>query len=578
MIVTGDVVARIQNNVRINSFKIHEVSDGVISSYENFSKNITMSSLTLPNSDSYIIYELVVGNYENVEMQLHNVTGLPSNLVYELIDYNLNDAICDNTGKCFGGVEKTFYLKIKYVTYNASGTNYNINLSYNFKEFSNVIAIGATFNSMIPSTATHLVFTDEKPNANVTLTDLSTELDMGVVGYLDGTTYKVSTRRTGIFPEANADCSNMFNGTSLTNIDLSNLDTSNVIYMSYMFANCFLLTEIDLSKFNTSKVAAMDRMFYHCESIEQLNVSLFDTSNVTTLKSMFNGCYKLISLDLSNFNTEKVDDMSFLFKLCESLNELNISSFNTSNVTLMFSMFERCIELTSLDISCFDTSNVTDMNHMFYDVKLKTLDLSSFNTSNVKNMSMMFHGCSHLREINISNFDIRNVTDMSYMFYDCDSLTILDLSNFNTVKVKNMKLMFSHCNKLKKIYVGDGWDISAVTNSTNMFASSSQLPNYDLNYLDKTKAYVGDGGYLSRLSSVVIDGVSYKVEEGMTWEEWANSSFNTLGLVVDTYGLTSSTDSSKSLLFSTLASVSKSDIVDTTKTYIVGSHIGGSND
>ena len=34
LVITGDAIARIRNNVRINDFRIHEVSDGVISSYE----------------------------------------------------------------------------------------------------------------------------------------------------------------------------------------------------------------------------------------------------------------------------------------------------------------------------------------------------------------------------------------------------------------------------------------------------------------------------------------------------------------------------------------------------------------
>ena len=54
---------------------------------------------------------------------------------------------------------------------------------------------------------------------------------MGVVGYLDGTTYKISTRRTGVIPEANADSSYMFNGKILTNIDLSNLDITGTTNM-----------------------------------------------------------------------------------------------------------------------------------------------------------------------------------------------------------------------------------------------------------------------------------------------------------------------------------------------------------
>lgn len=69
MHVTGSAYSRINANVRITDFRISEVSDGVISSYEEFSKMTTNSNVTLPNSDSYIIYKLEVANYENTEMK-----------------------------------------------------------------------------------------------------------------------------------------------------------------------------------------------------------------------------------------------------------------------------------------------------------------------------------------------------------------------------------------------------------------------------------------------------------------------------------------------------------------------------
>ena len=44
----------------------------------------------------------------------------------------------------------------------------------------------------------------------------------------------------------------MFKGcNSLTNIDLSNFNTQNVMNMSYMFCECNSLTNIDLSNFKT---------------------------------------------------------------------------------------------------------------------------------------------------------------------------------------------------------------------------------------------------------------------------------------------------------------------------------------
>lgn len=43
-------------------------------------------------------------------------------------------------------------------------------------------------------------------------------------------------------------------------------------------------------------------MFYNCSSLTSLNLSSFDTSNVTSMYGMFYECYKLSSLDLSSFN------------------------------------------------------------------------------------------------------------------------------------------------------------------------------------------------------------------------------------------------------------------------------------
>lgn len=54
------------------------------------------------------------------------------------------------------------------------------------------------------------------------------------------------------------DYNRMFSGcSSLTTLDLSNFDTSNVMYMSRMFSDCFRLTTLDVSHFDTSNVTSM---------------------------------------------------------------------------------------------------------------------------------------------------------------------------------------------------------------------------------------------------------------------------------------------------------------------------------
>ena len=259
---------------------------------------------------------------------------------------------------------------------------------------------------------------------------------------------------------------------SLTSLDVSNFDTSKVIDMVYMFYNCSSLTELDLSKWDTSKVTDMSYMFYNCDSLTELDVSNFDTSSVTSMRHMFYNCDSLTELDVSNFDTSKVTNMYRMFSGCSGLTELDVSNFDTSKVTDMRNMFDGCSSLTELDVSNFYTSNVTNMSFMFsYCSGLTELDVSNFDTSKVTDMSYMFYGCSSLNELDVSNFDTSKVTNMSYMFRDCGNLTKLVLCSFDTSKVTNMNEMFRYTSKLDIIYVGPNWTTeNAIT--TNMFSNS----------------------------------------------------------------------------------------------------------
>ena len=65
----------------------------------------------------------------------------------------------------------------------------------------------------------------------------------------------------------------MFSGcSSLTNINLSNFNTNNVKYMSWMFNGCSSLTNINLSNFNTNNVKDMSDMFFECKKLKKNNI------------------------------------------------------------------------------------------------------------------------------------------------------------------------------------------------------------------------------------------------------------------------------------------------------------------
>jgi surface protein len=110
----------------------------------------------------------------------------------------------------------------------------------------------------------------------------------------------------------------------------------------------------------------MSGMFSYCRSLTTLDLSNFDTSNVTNMGFMFESCVSLTSLDVSNFDTSSVTNMGFMFFACESLITLNVSNFDTSNVTATAGMFAGCSSLTTLDLKNFDMSNVTDASQVFF--------------------------------------------------------------------------------------------------------------------------------------------------------------------------------------------------------------------
>ena len=124
--------------------------------------------------------------------------------------------------------------------------------------------------------------------------------------------------------------------------------------------------------------------------------------------------------------------------------------------------------------------------------------LSYLNTSEVTNMAWMFGGCTVLTSLDVSHFNTSKVTLMYYMFGFCENLTSLDLGSFNTSKVTNMYNMFYRCSNLRTIYVGNGWNMAAVTSSSDMFLNCSSLvggqgTTYDANHVDKAYAHI-DGG------------------------------------------------------------------------------------
>ena len=302
-------------------------------------------------------------------------------------------------------------------------------------------------------------------------------------------------------------------------INFTNINTSSVITMASMFEGCFALDRLDLSKFDTRNVESMVSMFKFCYLIPSLNLSNFETPKLTEIREMFYGCTSLEIIDISNINTSLITDMSLLFYACSLMTSLDITHFDTSNVVDMNSMFCNCASLESIDLSYMDTSKVTNMNNMFAMCDtLTSLNLSNFITSNVEDMQAMFEESYSLIWVDLSNFSVSNAEYMESMFRGCSSLISLDLSNFdffeksigdffyncasltsiifpkeNNKFTGSFRYAFSGCTSLKSIIIPN-LDISLVDDMYSSFFGCSSLISLDLSNLDAS--LVVDMGYM----------------------------------------------------------------------------------
>jgi surface protein len=144
----------------------------------------------------------------------------------------------------------------------------------------------------------------------------------------------------------------------------------------------------------------MTEMFCQCSQLEELDVSNFNTGNVLYMQEMFYYCSSLKRLDLRNFDTGKVLTMPFMFEGCTGLERIDMSKFNTSSLENMNGMFHGCESLTSLDLSSFDTQEVSNMDHLFFNCNsLATIYVGDkWSTSNVdeRYSYFLFNGCNKL--------------------------------------------------------------------------------------------------------------------------------------------------------------------------------------
>ena len=174
-LILSDILSsfRIQKEIRITDFYVTSSSNNGSTTYYEYNYDRITTDIVLPNQNSTVTYILEVTNLGSFIAQIEDITGLPSNITYELNNYTLGDDICDNSNRCKNGVTKEISITFKYKNngYNSSNPNgeYNITAIFNFSENYQVTYYANMFNTSISRTINGLTLTYEPYNNELTI-------------------------------------------------------------------------------------------------------------------------------------------------------------------------------------------------------------------------------------------------------------------------------------------------------------------------------------------------------------------------------------------------------------------------
>ena len=119
-------------------------------------------------------------------------------------------------------------------------------------------------------------------------------------------------------------------------------------------------------------------MFRDCTTITEIDLSNFDDSQLTQMKYMFRGCISLKKIEMSNIKGYKVTDAGNLFSWCTKLETLDLANFQAPNNNYLHYMFANCTSLISLNYPYINTNSIQNINGIFYNCNnLKYINLDN---------------------------------------------------------------------------------------------------------------------------------------------------------------------------------------------------------
>ncbi|KLI20246.1 BspA family leucine-rich repeat surface protein [Brachyspira hyodysenteriae] len=275
-------------------------------------------------------------------------------------------------------------------------------------------------------------------------------------------------------------------------VKLSDIDTSLITDMSYLFYKSERKDFEGIEDWDTSHVEDMSFMFFWAIEFNR-TLNSWNVSNVRNMSGMFQAAMKF-NQPLYKWNTSNVKTMSFMFNYAKSFNQ-NINNWNVSKVEDLSYMFCEC-EVFNQPLNDWDVSNVKTMEGTFRRAYKFNQALYKWDTSNVENMHEMFVQCKAFNQP-LNSWNVFNVKNMEAMF--CDTVSFnKPLDKWNTKNLKKIDSMFKYAKNYDCYYSLANWDLNKMLNMTDLCDDKEKLPlriraylqafyGYNQNYLNITK-------------------------------------------------------------------------------------------
>ena len=332
----------------------------------------------------------------------------------------------------------------------------------------------AWLGKMEPEKVTSIHFVRNRPNSIAekawVFDGISCYFNNGAIYLVVGNNLKITGSMNGAFS----------NLTSLTKIDGFDLiDTSYVVDMSNLFKNCSSLTELDIKDLETDSLVLAKSMFQECSELVELNLSDVNMENVIDMDMIFSCCESLDNLYLPKtrdvmslsrafervgkrssyeacihglLETGECENMSYMFSESRIDDYSLVESFDTGKLKNVEGMFYNC-NLYEADLSEWDTSNIQTTKNMFWsNAGLQSCNMDGWDMSSLNNCEGMFYLCTSIREINLGWKNVNNIQNAAYLFKKCYQMRSVDVSCFGGIKLGDARELFSCCERLTTVY------------------------------------------------------------------------------------------------------------------------------